>query len=210
MDKLSDSNPDAVIINLSTDQQLRQLSELRARTREYRNDLRVLSATGRDTGEALGRAFTSAALRGKDLSSTFKSLILTMSERTVRQAATSLGGALARSIGGLAGNLIGNATGNAFAQGRIIPMARGGVVSTPTLFAMAGGQTGLMGEAGAEAVLPLARGPDGRLGVQASGGGRAITINFNVTTPDAGGFRRSEAQIAAMLNRVIERGARNM
>ncbi len=66
-----------------------------------------------------------------------------------------------------------------------------------------------MGEAGAEAILPLARGPDGRLGVSA--GGRApVHIVFNVTTPDAAGFRKSEAQITGMLARAVARGARRL
>ena len=91
-------------------------------------------------------------------------------------------------------------------------MARGGVVNSPAVFSAGNGNTGLMGEAGPEAIMPLARGPDGRLGVRAGGGepGRAVTINFNVTSPDADGFRRSEAQIAAMLHRVAGRGARNL
>jgi plasmid maintenance system antidote protein VapI len=64
-----------------------------------------------------------------------------------------------------------NAMGNVFSGGRVVPFADGGVVSGPTLFPMANG-TGLMGEAGPEAILPLKR-INGRLGVEASGMGRA-------------------------------------
>ncbi|GBE43520.1 hypothetical protein BMS3Bbin10_01600 [bacterium BMS3Bbin10] len=90
-----------------------------------------------------------------------------------------------------------------------MPFARGGVIASPTTFPLAGGRTGLAGEAGPEAILPLARGSDGRLGVrsQASGG---MTITFNVTTPDAQSFRQSESQVAAMLNRAVSRGGRNL
>ncbi len=42
------------------------------------------------------------------------------------------------------------------------------------------------------------------------GGGSAVNITFNVTAQDAQSFRRSEGQIAAMLNRVVGRGARNL
>jgi phage-related minor tail protein len=56
----------------------------------------------------------------------------------------------------------------------------GGVVNSPTFFPMANG-TGLMGEAGPEAIMPLKRGPDGKLGV--SGGGKTvINQTINVST----------------------------
>ena len=62
---------------------------------------------------------------------------------------------------GLVGNIFPSAKGNAFAQNKIVPYANGGLVSRPTL--------ALMGEAGAEAVLPLKRGANGQLGVQVAG-----------------------------------------
>lgn len=72
--------------------------------------------------------------------------------------------------------------GAAFSNGRVTPFADGGVVASPTYFPMAGGNTGLMGEAGPEAIMPLKRGKDGKLGVQAEGGGTTIvnqTINVS-------------------------------
>ncbi|MBS8228405.1 phage tail length tape measure family protein [Vannielia litorea] len=63
--------------------------------------------------------------------------------------------------------LVANAKGNAFAGGRVVPFATGGIVSAPTVFPMRGA-TGLMGEAGPEGILPLAR-VRGRLGVNAAG-----------------------------------------
>ncbi|WP_320176623.1 hypothetical protein [Roseovarius pacificus] len=72
--------------------------------------------------------------------------------------------------GGLLGWLFPNAKGNAFDGGRVTAFAKGGVVSQPTVFPMANG-AGLMGEAGPEAVMPLARLANGRLGVEARGGG---------------------------------------
>jgi lambda family phage tail tape measure protein len=63
------------------------------------------------------------------------------------------------------------ANGATFANG-IAKFANGGIVSSPTLFKFADGgttRTGLMGEAGPEAIMPLKRGADGSLGVQANG-----------------------------------------
>lgn len=67
-----------------------------------------------------------------------------------------------------------------------------------------------MGEAGPEAILPLARGPDGRLGVAAGGGnGGAARVTVNITTPDAESFRRSRGQVAAQIARAVDRGRRD-
>ena len=67
---------------------------------------------------------------------------------------------------------------------------------------------GLMGEAGPEAIMPLARGADGKLGVR-GGGVSAPTIVMNITTPDVQGFQRSQNQIAAKMGRALGRGNRN-
>jgi lambda family phage tail tape measure protein len=88
-----------------------------------------------------------------------------------------------------------------------MPFAKGGLVTAPTSFPMRGA-TGLMGEAGPEAIMPLARGADGRLGVQASGGGRPVTVVMNIQTPDVQGFQRSQTQIAAQAARALQRGQR--
>lgn len=88
-------------------------------------------------------------------------------------------------LAGLTGSLTGSAMGNAFIGGNVIPFARGGIVDRPMLFPMARG-AGLMGEAGPEAVMPLRRGPDGRLGVAASGGGGGTSVAVNVNVRNYG------------------------
>ncbi len=88
-----------------------------------------------------------------------------------------------------------------------MPFASGGIVSGPVTFPMRGG-VGLMGEAGPEAIMPLARGTDGKLGVR-SGGQGAPTIVMNISTPDAQSFQRSKDQIAAQMSRALSRGNRN-
>ena len=79
-------------------------------------------------------------------------------------------------------NPLKSANGNVFYKNNVVPFARGGIVNKPTLFPMANG-AGLMGEAGPEAIMPLRRGPSGRLGVEAANGG-AGNVVVNV---DAGG-----------------------
>ena len=57
--------------------------------------------------------------------------------------------------------------------------------------------------------MPLTRGPDGRLGVQSAGGGQAVNVVMNITTPDVTGFQRSQGQIAAQMGRLLTQGQRN-
>ena len=87
---------------------------------------------------------------------------------------------------GIVGSIMGAfgfANGGAFQGGsQIQAFANGGVVGGPTMFPMNGGKTGLMGEAGPEAIMPLKRGANGKLGVEASGGGAAtVSQNFYFT-----------------------------
>lgn len=164
-------------------------------------------------GSGLRRAFDGVVFDGMRLSDALKSVAAGMAASVysvaMRPVQNALGGALAEGMNALFGGALAFAKGGAFAQGRVMPFAQGGVVSSPTLFPMRGG-VGLMGEAGAEAILPLARGADGRLGVQAGGGGgRPVTVVMNITTPDVAGFQRSQSQIAAQAARALSRGQRN-
>jgi phage-related minor tail protein len=76
------------------------------------------------------------------------------------------------------------ANGGAFIGGnQVKAFADGGVVGSPTYFPMSGGRTGLMGEAGPEAIMPLKRGSNGKLGVQMNGGGQVIVNqSINIST----------------------------
>jgi hypothetical protein len=75
-------------------------------------------------------------------------------------------------------SFLGSADGNIFDQRGYVPFAKGGVVGGPTIFPFANG-IGLMGEAGPEAIMPLARGADGKLGVTAANGNSAPNVIIN-------------------------------
>jgi lambda family phage tail tape measure protein len=94
-------------------------------------------------------------------------------EQMVQSISGAIGGAMA---GPVQGPPAPSANGNIFSNGSIVPFANGGIVGSPLLFPMAGGRTGLMGEAGPEAIMPLKRGKNGKLGVASEGGGN-VTVN---------------------------------
>ena len=81
--------------------------------------------------------------------------------------------------------------------------ANGGVVGGPTVFPFANG-IGLMGEAGPEAIMPLSRGPDGKLGVIAANGNSApkVTIN-NYSGQEATASSDSAGNIVVEIGRAI-------
>lgn len=175
--------------------------------------------TGREIGSlstgfsgGLKRAFDGLILDGGRLSDALKGVGKAISDTiysaTMRPVSQALGGALAESLGGIMSGALPFAKGGAFVEGRVMPFADGGIVTAPTTFPMRGGR-GLMGEAGPEAIMPLSRGADGRLGVRAAGEARPVSVVMNISTPDVDGFRRSQSQIAAQITRALGRGQRN-
>lgn len=163
-------------------------------------------------GGGLRRAFDGLVFDGVKLSDALRGVARTMADTVygvaMKPVQNALGGAIAQGLNGLLGGLMPFEKGGAFSQGRVMPFAKGGVVAQATAFPMRGA-TGLMGEAGPEAIMPLARGADGRLGVQAAGASRPVTVVMNITTPDVQGFQRSQTQIAAQAQRMLARGQRN-
>ena len=163
-------------------------------------------------GGGLRRAFDGLVFDGVKLSDALRGVARTMADTVygvaMKPVQNALGGAIAQGLNGLLGGLMPFEKGGAFSRGRVMPFAKGGVVAQATAFPMRGA-TGLMGEAGPEAIMPLARGADGRLGVQAAGSARPVTVVMNITTPDVQGFQRSQSQIAAQAQRMLARGQRN-
>ncbi|MDF1873003.1 phage tail tape measure protein [Vannielia sp.] len=163
-------------------------------------------------GRGLRNAFDGLAFDGMRLSDALKTVAQSMIDATynatIKPITNHFGGLIGQGVESFITGAQAFEKGGTFSQGRVQPFARGGVVTQPTYFGMRGG-TGLMGEAGPEAIMPLARGADGSLGVKTRGGGGAVNVVMNITTPDAGSFQRSRSQIAAQMNRALAQGQRN-
>jgi phage-related minor tail protein len=181
-----------------------------AETSDARQKLKELEKLGDAFGRRITGAFEEAVFSGESLGDTLRSLALDLSRLTLRSALQPLTGAVGDGLAGALSGLLGFAKGGVVGAPMPQPFADGGVIASPISFPLSGGRTGIAGEAGPEAIMPLARGADGRLGVRTQGGGGPVSVTVNITTPDAESFRRSEGQIAAMLSRTLGRGQRNL
>lgn len=199
------------------------LSEMRELTADFTSELSeagkamttLESQAGklsRSLSSSLRTAFDRAVFGGERLNDAFRNLASSVAGKALDSAlkpvTSGLSGALTGVLGNLGRSLIsggGFADGGAFSSGRVRAFARGGLVTAPTTFPMRGA-TGLMGEAGPEAIMPLSRGPDGKLGVAASGGRGTQQITVNIATQDVQSFQRSRGQIAAQLARAVRSG----
>jgi phage-related minor tail protein len=173
-----------------------------ADTSSFRREIAAADKLAKGFGTSIASALTGAAARGRDFGSVLQSLAMQLAKLVLSAAFKSGGG-----FGGLFAGLSGT-PGDPSTP--VTPFADGGVIGTPTFFPL-GNRLGLAGERGAEAILPLARGADGRLGVRAGGGeARPLAVTVNVTTPDSASFRRSEAYLAGSIARAVARGERSL
>lgn len=177
---------------------------------------------GQQMGFTFQSAFEDAILDGKRFSDILKAVERDIARIILRTAVTgpaadAISGAVSGGVKSLVGSFSGNqgvqvyssassvgpflpsANGNAFWGGNLIPFAAGGIVSSPTIFPMARGM-GLMGEAGPEAIMPLQRGADGKLGVRAAGGGQGgVVINQTITIDARGADPEVDQKIRAAM-----------
>ena len=152
-------------------EQLQTLIPLRneALERSKRNEQQMRNEEQSTRRLASGLAGVSVQLlKGKEAGDLFGSMLERAGSRLLEFGfQTLLGGA----TGGMGGSLLSmlfSAQGNVFSNGNVMAFANGGVVDGPTLFPMTTG-VGMMGEAGPEAIMPLKRGSNGRLGVEMVG-----------------------------------------
>ena len=184
------------------------IDEIAASSDQLKSTLNDMGSLGDQFASRLINSFEQVAVRGKKLEDVVKSLGQSLAQLALKAAMkpleSALGGLFDQLLGGL-----GNALTSGATAGLPVPFAQGGVISSPINFPLSDGRAAVAGEQGAEAILPLTRGTDGQLGVR-SGGGGAANITFNISTPDVAGFQRSQTQIAAMLQRGLSVGQRNL
>jgi phage-related minor tail protein len=173
---------------------------------------------GQQLTSSLATGFESLVVKGRGLTDVVRTLGQALSQIALKAAFKPLENALGSGLsglfsGGLSGGLgginLGFAHGGILQGGVPVPFAQGGVIASPISFPLAGGQTGIAGERGSEAIMPLARGRDGRLGVVSAGGG-GVQVHVNIATQDLDSFQRAESQISAMLARAVSRGQRHL
>jgi phage-related minor tail protein len=182
---------------------------------------RDLESGANSFARAMTKAFAGSVTGGKQFDDVLKSLTLNLSNMALKAALRPLTSGIADGMQqvfrGLFNGLFGSGSAGggtaaelAASMGAIKPFAAGGVVGTPTYFPLSSGGLGLAGEAGPEAILPLARGSDGRLGVTTGASPTPGNIAIHISTPDAESFRRSEAYITGQIARAVARGQRSL
>ncbi len=182
---------------------------IEADTTGFEAALKTLERQASSFGSTLTGALKGAVVSGRSLEDTLRSigrgLAIDALNAGLSPLQNLLNGFASRAFAGFSGVL-------PFAQGGVVGantmFAGGGVLAAPAYFPLSGGRTGLAGEAGPEAILPLSRGADGRLGVSAGESASSMTVNVTISTPDANSFRKSEAQVSAALARAVARGRR--
>jgi phage-related minor tail protein len=181
---------------------------VKADTSAFRREMNEATSLANGFGRTMSRAFEGAIVRGRDFNDVMRSLGQRLSSMAVGAAMRPIEQGFGKLLEGLFG------VQKAGMPMNILPpaaraFAKGGVIATPSYFPLGSG-LGLAGEQGAEAILPLARGADGRLGVRTESERRPLHVTVNVSTADAASFRRSESYLSATIARAVARGERSL
>jgi len=187
-----------------------------ARLKKIAAEAKEADQAARDMGLMFTSAFSDAIVEGKKFSDVLRGLAKDFAQLIFKQTAMPVinkaASAVSGAIGSIFKGIFGSEDGNVFSPAGVVPFASGGVVARPTVFPFAGG-IGLMGEAGPEAIMPLMRGADGKLGVAASGGGTPVVVNITASAIDARSLdqmlaARAETIAAAVSKAANARGRR--
>ena len=174
--------------------------------KSYLNSIKDVNAQIKDATEAAFKGMEDAlvnfVMTGKlNFADLTRSILADIARIAIRQAI------IAPIIGAIFPGLSSaSAKGNVFDKG-IKEYAKGGIVTKPTMFAYGSGGTGrfgLMGEAGAEAILPLKRGRSGNLGVEASGSATNIVVNVDASGTSVEGDQAEGKALGLALSSAIQ------
>lgn len=178
--------------------------DLRDLKEEFLSASQTSELLSKSLSKDISIAMKGLIIDGTSLSDTFKNLALSIANNTLNSAVSPLVDAFS----GWAGSAISSSLSFGDIGGvpgaPVQAFAKGGVVNAPTHFPMGSG-VGLMGEAGPEAIMPLTRGVDGKLGVAAETSGKNVNIIMNITTNDAASFQKSQSQITSNLKRSLNK-----
>jgi phage-related minor tail protein len=148
-----------------------------------------LNAVASQFGSTLEQAFSKGLVQGKNFDDLLQSVATKLESIAAKTVMPDLGSSFSGAVQSLSA---------------IPAFADGGVVASPSYFPTSSGPA-LAGEAGPEAIMPLQRGADGKLGLA---GQASAPVNVTIHAQDAESFKRSEAQVAAALARAVQRGRR--
>ena len=174
--------------------------------KSYLNSIKDVNAQIKDATEAAFKGMEDAlvnfVMTGKlNFADLTRSILADIARIAIRQAI------IAPIIGAIFPGLSSaSAKGNVFDKG-IKEYAKGGIVTKPTMFAYGSGGTGrfgLMGEAGAEAILPLKRGRSGNLGVEVSGSATNIVVNVDASGTSVEGDQAEGKALGLALSSAIQ------
>lgn len=192
--------------------------DLEANTGEIDKTMKELRDVSQQFAKNITNGLKTAVKQGYTLKQTLKSIALSFANTAFDAAFKPITEGLSAGIAGILGSIKTSGASNLGSPSSggllssisgLLPFAKGGVISSPSYFP-AGSKIGVMGEAGAEAVMPLARSSDGRLGVRSNSPMSAPSIQVHISSPDVESFRRSESQMTAALSRAVRRGTRNL
>ena len=168
------------------------LGNLPDKTKDVTDSFLDMTLVANDAANAMAQGFTDALFNPMDKS--IKEMVASFLKGIAQMIAQAL---ILKAIkSGMSAIGVAFAKGGVFDSGGVQAFASGGVVTRPTPFKFASGgsfKSGLMGEAGPEAILPLKRGSDGKLGVSMNGGdgtGAGSTV-VNITVNQGGNEENS-------------------